>query len=199
MAQAARVKVPSGSLAASQAWDGTTGASSPGTSAAVVPSGKADGMEMDLAAMAISQVACPDVERLRESSSLQLVQVEVGAARLWFNISTGRQRPLVPRDWRQKVFTAIHGLAHPGIRATRRLVAARFVWPGLATDVEAWCRDCVECQRAKVTRQPAAPVQPIPVPSRRFSHLCGRLALWSALMHWSLLGWPGTDTESRRS
>jgi hypothetical protein len=38
-------------------------------------------------------------------------------------------------------------------------------------DIAAWCRDCVSCQRAKVTKQPRAPVQPIPIPPRRFSHV----------------------------
>jgi transposase InsO family protein len=69
------------------------------------------------------------------------------------------------------MFAAIHGLAHPGIRATRRLVWSRFVWHGCASDVAGWCRDCQTCQRGKVTRQPAAATQNIPVPERQFTHL----------------------------
>ena len=41
----------------------------------------------------------------------------------------------------------------------------------MAADTTRWCRDCQFCQRAKVSRQPKAAVQPIPVPARRFSHL----------------------------
>jgi hypothetical protein len=77
--------------------------------------------------------------------------------------STGRLRPLVPEADRPLVFKAIHEVAHPGIRATRRMIAARFLWPGMLTDVASWCRDCVACQRAKVTKQPRAPVQAIPI------------------------------------
>ena len=69
------------------------------------------------------------------------------------------------------MFEAIHNVAHPGTRATRRLVSARVVWRGMASDLAAWCRACQQCQRAKVTKQPAAPVQPIPIPQRRFSHV----------------------------
>ena len=69
------------------------------------------------------------------------------------------------------MFLAIHGVAHPGTRATRRLVSARVIWRGMASDLAAWCRSCQACQRAKVTKQPAAPVQPIPIPQRRFSHV----------------------------
>ena len=62
------------------------------------------------------------------------------------------------------MFEVIHNVAHPGTRATRRLVSARVVWRGMASDLAAWCRACQQCQRAKVTKQPAAPVQPIPIP-----------------------------------
>jgi transposase InsO family protein len=41
----------------------------------------------------------------------------------------------------------------------------------MKTDIASWCRDCVPCQRAKVTKQPRASVQPIPIPTRRFSHV----------------------------
>jgi transposase InsO family protein len=62
-------------------------------------------------------------------------------------------------------------LAHPGIRATKRLISSRYLWPNLAKDVADWCRSCQRCQCAKITKQPAAPVQPIPVPAARFSHV----------------------------
>ncbi len=40
----------------------------------------------------------------------------------------------------------------------RRMIAARFIWPGMKTDIASWCRDCVPCQRVKVTKQPRASV-----------------------------------------
>jgi Integrase core domain/Integrase zinc binding domain len=69
------------------------------------------------------------------------------------------------------VFAALHNIAHPGIRASKRLLAARFVWPHMATDVAEMCRACQDCGRSKVHSQAAAGVQPIPVPARQFSHL----------------------------
>jgi len=41
----------------------------------------------------------------------------------------------------------------------------------MVTDIAAWCRDCLECQRGKVTRQFTAAPVPIPIPNRRFSHI----------------------------
>ncbi len=42
---------------------------------------------------------------------------------------------------------------------------------GVGKDVAAMCRACQHCQRGKVHKQPAAPVQAIPVPARKVSHV----------------------------
>ena len=86
--------------------------------------------------------------------------------------SGSRRRPLVRLLWQRHVLNTIHSLAHlVGIRATRRLLAACFVWKGIAANVGQWCRECAACQKVKITTQPTGPVQPIPVPSSRFTHV----------------------------
>jgi hypothetical protein len=85
--------------------------------------------------------------------------------------STGQPRPLIPVADRRDVFRAIHELALAGICATRRLMAARVVWRGMASDVAAWCRDCQLCAGGTASPQHTAPVQPIPVPERHFTHV----------------------------
>jgi hypothetical protein len=92
-------------------------------------------------------------------------------ATILVDTSSGVFRPLVPAAFRRPIFDAVHNLAHPGIRATRRLISSRFVWPGLASQVAAWCRDCQQCQRAKVTSQPVSPPGLIANPIQRFSHI----------------------------
>ena len=47
---------------------------------------------------------------------------------------------------------ALHGLSHPGIRATQKLITACFVWPDINADVCRWTRSCVQCQCAKIQR-----------------------------------------------
>ena len=47
----------------------------------------------------------------------------------------------------------------------------RVVWSCMSKDVTKWVKDCQACSRAKVTRQPAAAVELIPVPQQRFSHI----------------------------
>ena len=87
------------------------------------------------------------------------------------DVSTGVPRPLVPTSWRPAIFSAVHNLAHPGVRATRRLISGRFVWSKMATDVAQWCRDCQGCTHGKVHRHVHTPVHAFATPSRRFAHL----------------------------
>ena len=126
---------------------------------------------MDLELLAKEQGSCPTIQQLLNSPSLQIQTSAVGQHQLLCDVSSARRRPLVPVSWRRKVFQAVHTLAHPGIWASRRLISSRFVWKGMAADVGRWCKECLACQRAKITTQPSAPVQPIPVPSRRFTHI----------------------------
>ena len=123
---------------------------------------------VDLAAMAKDQHSCPANQQLLSSPSLGITQVQVGQQKLLCDMSSGRQRPLVPATWQPQVFNSLHSLAHPGIR---RLISTCFVWKGMAANVGQWCRDCLQCQRAKITSNITAPVKPIPVPTQRFSHI----------------------------
>jgi Integrase zinc binding domain len=127
------------------------------------------GPPLDVADIAEMQPACPDCQRAMHVPSLKVV--EMAGKKLLVDTSSGVMRLLVPAQFRRRLFDAVHNLAHLGIRATKRLISSRYLWPNLAGDVPAWCHDCQQCQRAKVTKQPAAPVQAIPVPTTRFSHV----------------------------
>ncbi len=74
-------------------------------------------------------------------------------------------------SFQQRVFRAVHELAHPGIRATQRLMSSCFVWRSCAADVARWCRDCVQYSRGKVTFQEKTAVKPIAVPAAKFWHV----------------------------
>ncbi len=125
----------------------------------------------DLRGIAARQASCKSTLQASRSSSLLIRTCEVEGVSVLCDVSTERLRPLVPEPDRLVVFRSIHGVAHPGIRATCRMISVRFVWPGMHTDVAAWCRDCTACQRPKVTKQPRASVQSIPIPARRFTHV----------------------------
>jgi RNase H-like domain found in reverse transcriptase/Integrase zinc binding domain/Integrase core domain len=152
--------------AAAAASINSIGASSPPSPAATSPP-----LLVDLSQLAAAQVTCTDCQRGKSSTALRVLEVAIGGQNVLVDVSSDVFRPLVPAAFRRQIFSSIHGLAHPGIRATRRLVASRFVWPNLAADIKSWCQDCQQCQAAKVTKQLAAPVHSIPVPATRFFHL----------------------------
>ena len=75
---------------------------------------------------------------------------------------------MVQLPWRRTLFSSLHGLSHPGISATQKLVTSRFVWPGINSDVHRWTRSCIQCQRAKIQRHTATPLSSFPTPEARF-------------------------------
>ena len=126
---------------------------------------------LDLAVLAAAQATCPETAALVESQLLTITHVLVDNLPLLCDTTTGSLRPLVPKAHRQQIFNAVHELGHPGIRATRRLISTRWVWKKMSSDIAAWCKDCQNCQRAKVTRQPKAPLERFHVPASKFSHI----------------------------
>lgn len=84
---------------------------------------------------------------------------------------TGRRRPYVPKRFRYQIFTLLHALARPGVRATQRLVASNFVWLNINTDVRKWTRQCLQCQRNKTHRHTVAPLATFATPDARFDHV----------------------------
>jgi hypothetical protein len=118
--------------------------------------------------MVAAQGGCPAVTKAVSSLSLRIQRINIAGAEVICNVSRGAARHTVPAAFQWTVFAAVQGLAHPGIRATRRMISRRFEWHSCAAEVSRWYRDCQECQRGMVTRQPAAA---IPVPEKRFSHL----------------------------
>jgi transposase InsO family protein len=126
---------------------------------------------IDFHQMALLQSTCPDVQKLRSSSLLQISSSPVQEQVLFGDVSTGVFRPLVPRAMRRAVFDKLHVAMHPGVRASRRLVAARFLWPAMNSEVAEWARSCLTCQQSKISRHVHLQPEHIPVPARRFAHV----------------------------
>ena len=106
-------------------------------------------------------------------SSLQVKDIPFGTdgVTLLCDISTGHPRPIVPTNWRRKVFDMFHSLSHPSIRTTRKLIANKFVWKGLKKQVGSWAKQCTACQAAKTHTHTKAPLEKFDVPHHRFNHI----------------------------
>uniref|UniRef100_A0A674PAD7 Gypsy retrotransposon integrase-like protein 1 n=1 Tax=Takifugu rubripes TaxID=31033 RepID=A0A674PAD7_TAKRU len=129
---------------------------------------------LDFSAMAADQSGDPEIGALEATGTglkLEKAVVQDGGPTLLCDVSTGRPRPVVPVAWRRRVFDMVHSLSHPGVRASVKLVSAKFVWPGLRKEVREWAAACVACQRAKVHQHTKAPLEPFAIPARRFDHM----------------------------
>ncbi|GBP96177.1 hypothetical protein EVAR_46830_1 [Eumeta japonica] len=107
---------------------------------------------------------------LKDGSALQLQKMHVPGTKtdLYCDFSTPAQRPFVPISLRRQIFNCLHSLSHPGSNATSKLVAERYVWPGIRKDCRDWTRKCLQCQRTKVTRHVIPPTGTFELPSARF-------------------------------
>ena len=129
---------------------------------------------IDFKEMADAQENDPELVRLKSSpSSLQLkdMPLPMSDSTIVCDVSTGVPRPYVPPSFRRMVCDSLHSLSHPGIRATQRLVTARFVWPSMNSDVRKWARACTQCQRSKVQRHTVTPLSTFATPDARFDHI----------------------------
>lgn len=129
---------------------------------------------IDYTALARSQEEDTELKILLQSgTSLNLEKIRLPGSNLeiYCDVSTQHQRPYITKDFRRKVFDALHNLSHPGASATVHLVTERFVWPGVRKDCRSWARECIPCQQSKVTRHTSAPLSKIHTPSSRFQHV----------------------------
>jgi hypothetical protein len=131
----------------------------------------ADAQPIDFAAMAAAQRSCTEVAEMMNSTTLQITTQAVGDELLLGDISTGVFRPLVPIQHKEAVFQSLHAIHHPVVRATSRLITARFCWPQMAKAITLMARACLHCQGGKVHKHVHLQPAEIPVPHRRFAHI----------------------------
>ncbi|GBN09472.1 hypothetical protein AVEN_269288-1 [Araneus ventricosus] len=108
-----------------------------------------------------------DDEELKQPTSLTLQKLQVPNTdvMLYCNISTQVIRPYIPKTHRYQVFRNLHDLAHPGVRATVRLICSRFVWPKMNQDIVNYTRSCIACQKSKIVRHVHSPLAEFKVPN----------------------------------
>lgn len=129
---------------------------------------------IDLTELAKSQSSDPETKQLlKGDTSLCLKKVILPGLRseLYCDERGKTPRPYVTKEFRRRVFDSLHSLSHPGVNASVKLVAERYVWPGVKKDCREWARNCQACQRSKVTRHVSAPLSNFKLPRSRFMHI----------------------------
>ena len=125
--------------------------------------------------MATAQTNDPELKEylVSTSSSLDLkpVPLPFSDSTIICDVSNGMLRPFVPTPFCRKVFDVLHGLSHPGIRASHKLIASRYVWPCMYRDIKNWTRTCVACQSSKIQPHTVTPLSSFSTSDNRFSKL----------------------------
>ena len=116
-----------------------------------------------------SSALCSSFSQFRSLLKVQLVPLSEEL--VLCDLSTGVPRLLVPVPLHKPLFIQLHGLPHPGVRASCRLISQHFVCKNLSKDEGLWARSCIPCQKSKIQTHTCSVVPQIPVPRRRISHL----------------------------
>ena len=80
-------------------------------------------------------------------------------------------RPFVPVSLRKSVFQNFHNLSHPGVKSSVKLLKSRFFWPNIDKEIREMCRECEDCQKAKITRHTHTKKDHFELPSSRFQSI----------------------------
>lgn len=91
---------------------------------------------------------------------------------IFCDISTTTPRPFVPESVRDRVFEDMHNLSHPGVKASLRIIKARYFWPNMDSDIRSRVKSCLVCQQTKVNRHTKSPLMSFQLPvSQRFQYV----------------------------
>ena len=116
---------------------------------------------VDLIEIAIAQAFDHSLTALIHNSPANLNRVQMTVpdsdSLIWFDISTGAARVLVPECVRKRMFDQIHNLFHPGDKASVDLIKDRFSWENMKRDINRYAQNCVACQ-PKVQRHNVTPL-----------------------------------------
>jgi cleavage and polyadenylation specificity factor subunit 1 len=121
--------------------------------------------------MAAAQWTCEDTQEIISKSSLKIKFFPTTGKDLACDVSQVTARPVVPVSFRKQVFSSIHNITHPGIRARKQLISVRFVWRKMGSQIAELCRDCRSCAKSKTTTTVHSSFQPTEMPAKRFSHV----------------------------
>lgn len=127
---------------------------------------------IDYEQLSDAQVRDDTVTELLQQQNVQLKKVSLPTTNkpIFCECSTSNIRPYLPEDFRYAAYNAVHGISHPGARATRNLIAERYFWPSMNADIGKWTKTCIPCQRAKIQRHTASAISSFPPTADRFTH-----------------------------
>ncbi|GFW94160.1 transposon Tf2-8 polyprotein [Trichonephila clavipes] len=126
--------------------------------------------EINFEEIAEEQTTDEELQKLLHNNSLKFKPSTLPSGKkLWCDISTQKIRPYIPQKFRFQIFQLIHGLAHPGIKSTVKLMTEKYVWSDIKKQVREWAKACIRCQKCKVSRHAKSKLGEFEQPDERFS------------------------------
>ena len=117
----------------------------------------------------------------RTASSLTDLRKKADNPQSNFDIRNGlllyQDRLVVPdhENLRTEIIREAHAqksTAHPGQGKTRKILTDRYFWPGMATDINRYIRNCHDCRRSTIPRDKTPGLlKPLPIPERPWQHI----------------------------
>ncbi|GFW76098.1 retrovirus-related Pol polyprotein from transposon opus [Trichonephila clavipes] len=125
--------------------------------------------EINFEEIAEEQTTDEELQQLLHNNSLKFKPSTLPSGKkLWCDISTQKIRPYIPQKFRFQIFQLIHGLAHPGIKSTVKLMTEKYVWSDIKKQVREWAKACIRCQKCKVSRHTKSKLGEFEQPDERF-------------------------------
>ncbi|GFX77728.1 uncharacterized protein TNCV_1106451 [Trichonephila clavipes] len=84
--------------------------------------------EINFDAIAEKQTRDEELQQLLHNNSLKFKPTLPSGKKLWCDISMPKIRPYISQKYRFQMFQLIHGLAHPGVKSTVKLMTEKYVW-----------------------------------------------------------------------
>ncbi|GFX70239.1 hypothetical protein TNCV_4616761 [Trichonephila clavipes] len=126
--------------------------------------------EINFEEIAEEQTTDEELQQLLHNNFLKFKPSTLPSGKkLWCDISTQKIRPYIPQKFRFQIFQLIHGLAHPGIKSTVKLMTEKYVWSDIKKQVREWAKACIRCQKCKVSRHTKSKLLEFEQPDERFS------------------------------
>ncbi|GFU76012.1 retrovirus-related Pol polyprotein from transposon opus [Trichonephila clavipes] len=125
--------------------------------------------EINFEEIAEEQTTDEELQQLLHNNSLKFKPSTLPSGKkLWCDISTQKIMPYIPQKFRFQIFQLIHGLAHPGIKSTVKLMTEKYVWSDIKKQVRKWAKACIRCQKCKVSRHTKSKLGEFEQPDERF-------------------------------
>jgi len=104
---------------------------------------------IDIETLAETQENDEELQQLvkQKQMGIKLRKIDIPGSnkQVYCDVTQEKPRPYMTQPFRRQVFLSLHGLAHPGLEATVKLLAERYVWKNIKSDCTRWAQACVQC------------------------------------------------------